>query len=48
MEVPSKHQDAQRHSEKPTALRSLRTDENQGVGTENKTLMPVLQGYEGL
>lgn len=36
MSIPSKYQDAQRYSEKPKALSSLRTDENQGMGTENK------------
>ena len=32
MSIPSKYQDAQRYSEKPKALSSLRTDENQGMG----------------
>ena len=36
MSIPSKYQDAQRYSEKPKALSSLRTGETQGMGTESK------------
>lgn len=36
MSIPSKYQDVQRYSEKPKTLSSLRTGENQGMGTESK------------